>query len=317
MAPAPGSGRGTLLGAARGRVLGTVRGYVALTKPRIIELLLVTTLPPMILAAQGFPSWWLVVATLVGGSCAAGSANTINCYLDRDIDKVMHRTRRRPLAASSTAEGGAPGAAIAPVNALRFGLALGAGATLLLGFAVNWPSALLADGAIAVYVFVYTLGLKRRTPSNIVIGGAAGCFPAVIGWSAVTGTVGWQALVLFAVVFFWTPPHFWALAMRFRDDYAAAGVPMLPVVATAGTVARRILLYSYGMVAISLLLVPAEGWIYGGVALAAGAWFLLEAHRLLARVGRGEDPRPMRLFHQSISYLTVLFLAVAVVPFLH
>ncbi len=287
--------------------LATVRGYVALTKPRIIELLLVTTVPPMILAARGFPAWWLVVATLVGGSCAAGAANTINCYLDRDIDALMRRTARRPLVA---------GAGIPPVAALRFGLALGAAATLLLGFAVNWPSALLADGAIAVYVFVYTLGLKRRTPANIVIGGAAGCFPAIIGWSAVTGTVGWPALVLFAVVFFWTPPHFWALAMRFRDDYASAGVPMLPVVAPALTVARRILAYSYGMVAISLLLVPRAGWAYGGVALAAGGWFLLEAHRLLRRVRADVDPRPMRLFHLSITYLTVLFLAVALAPFL-
>ncbi|HEX7355870.1 MAG TPA: heme o synthase [Mycobacteriales bacterium] len=298
--PAPAPGRA-------GGILDRARAYLALTKPRIIELLLVTTLPPMILAERGFPSWWLVVATLVGGSFAAGAANTMNCYLDRDIDAVMRRTSRRPLVT---------GAAVAPVNALRFGLLLGALATLLLGFAVNWPSALLADAAIAVYVFVYTLGLKRRTPSNIVIGGAAGCFPAIIGWSAVTGTVGWPALVLFAVVFFWTPPHFWALAMRFRDDYAAAGVPMLPVVASARTVARRIVAYSYGMVAISLLLVPRAGWTYGGVALAAGGYFLLEAHLLLRRVARGEEPHPMRLFHLSITYLTVLFLAVALSPLL-
>jgi protoheme IX farnesyltransferase len=287
-------------------ILPTARGYLALTKPRIIELLLVTTLPPMVLAAHGFPSWWLVVATLVGGSFAAGSANTINCYLDRDIDKVMHRTSSRPLAT---------GATISPVNALRFGLALSVAATVLLGFAVNWPSALLADAAIAVYVFVYTLGLKRRTPSNIVIGGAAGCFPAIIGWSAVTGTVGWPAAVLFLVVFFWTPPHFWALAMRFRDDYAAAGVPMLPVVAAPLTVARRIVAYSYGMVAVSLALIPAAGWVYGAVALVAGGGFLLEAHALLHRVRDGADPRPMRLFHLSISYLTLLFLAVAIAPF--
>jgi protoheme IX farnesyltransferase len=291
--------------AGRAGILPTARGYLALTKPRIIELLLVTTLPPMVLAAHGFPSWWLVVATLVGGSFAAGAANTINCYCDRDIDKVMHRTANRPLATA---------ASIRPVNALRFGLALSVVATLLLGFAVNWPSALLADAAIGVYVFVYTLGLKRRTPSNIVIGGAAGCFPAIIGWSAVTGTVGWQAAVLFGVVFFWTPPHFWALALRFKDDYAAAGVPMLPVVAPPLTVARRIVGYSYGMVAISLLLIPSAGWIYGAVALAAGVWFLSEAYRLRARVKAGADPKPMRLFHYSISYLTLLFLAVAVAP---
>jgi protoheme IX farnesyltransferase len=298
VSPAPVGRRGTL---------STARGYVALTKPRIIELLLVTTLPPMVLAAHGFPSWWLVVATLVGGSFAAGSANTINCYLDRDIDKVMRRTERRPLAV---------GATITPVNALRFGLVLGAAATALLGLAVNWPSALLADGAIAVYVFVYTLGLKRRTPSNIVIGGAAGCFPAIIGWSAVTGTVGWPAVVLFGVVFLWTPPHFWALAMRFRDDYAAAGVPMLPVVATPRTVTRRIVGYSYAMVAMSLLLIPAAGWVYGGVALAAGGYFVFEGHALAGRVRAGVDPRPMRLFHMSIYYLTVLFLAVALAPYL-
>ncbi len=284
-----------------------VGSYLALTKPRIIELLLVTTLPPMVLAAGRFPSIWLVAATLVGGTFAAGSANVINCYLDRDIDKVMKRTRRRPLAA---------GMIVAPVNALRFGVLLGVGATLLLGFAVNWPSALLADLAIVVYVFVYTLGLKRRTPANIVIGGAAGCFPALIGWSAVTGTVGWPAVVLFGVVFLWTPPHFWALAMRYREDYAAAGVPMLPVVAPARTVAHRIELYSWAMVAVSLLLIPSAGWVYGAVALLSGAAFLIEAHLLVRRVRAGGDPRPMRLFHLSISYLTVLFAAVAVAPLL-
>lgn len=278
---------------------------MALTKPRIIELLLVTTLPPMILAAGGFPHWQLVVSTLVGGSLAAGSANTINCYVDRDIDAVMKRTSRRPLVS---------GVRIAPVNALRFGLLLGVGATFLLGFAVNWPSALLADAAIAFYVFVYTLGLKRRSSSNIVIGGAAGCFPAIIGWSAVTGTVGWPAVVLFGVVFLWTPPHFWALAMRYREDYAAANVPMLPVVATPLVVVRRIAIYSWAMVACSLLLVPSAGWIYGGVALACGAGFLWEAHRLLRRVKSGLEADPMRLFHLSITYLTVLFAAVAIAP---
>jgi protoheme IX farnesyltransferase len=282
----------------------TISAYVALTKPRIIELLLVTTVPPMILAARGMPSWWLVVATLLGGSLAAGSANTINCYVDRDIDQVMKRTSRRPLARAQ----------VSPVAALRFGLVLGALATLWLGLAVNWPSALLADAAILFYVFVYTLGLKRRSPSNIVIGGAAGCFPVVIGWSAVTGTVGWPAVLLFAVVFLWTPPHFWALAMRFKDDYAAAGVPMLPVVATPEVVARRIVVYSWLMVAVSLLLVPVghTGFIYLVAAAGAGAWFLLEAHALLRRVQRGKPAKTMRLFHLSITYLTLLFLAVAV-----
>lgn len=284
-----------------------VSAYVALTKPRIIELLLVTTVPAMILAERGWPSWWLVVATLVGGTFAAGSANTINCFVDRDIDKVMRRTSRRPLAR----------ALVRPAEALRFGIALGVVATLVLGFTVNWPSALLADGAILFYVFVYTLGLKRRTPSNIVIGGAAGCFPVLIGWSAVTGGVGWPAVVLFGVIFAWTPPHFWALAMKFRDDYANAGVPMLPVVADATTVTRKIVGYSYLMVAVSFVLVPVghAGWLYLVAAVALGAWFLVEAHRLSARARAGEDPKPMRLFHMSITYLTLLFAAIAIGQF--
>ncbi|HSP36684.1 MAG TPA: heme o synthase [Frankiaceae bacterium] len=280
------------------------RAFVALTKPRIIELLLVTTVPPMILAERGMPSWTLVLATLVGGSLAAGSANTINCYVDRDIDKVMRRTSRRPLAQAE----------VSPVAALRFGLVLGVLATLWLGFLVNWPSALLADAAILFYVFVYTLGLKRRSSSNIVIGGAAGCFPVIIGWSAVTGTVGWPAVLLFLVVFLWTPPHFWALAMRFKDDYAAAGVPMLPVVATPVFVARRIVVYSYLMVAASLALVPVGhlGVIYAAAAALSGGWFLLEAHAMLHRIRADKPAKTMRLFHLSITYLTLLFLAVAI-----
>jgi heme o synthase len=284
-----------------------VGAYIALTKPRIIELLLVTTVPAMILARRGLPSLWLVLATLVGGTFAAGSANTINCYVDRDIDKVMRRTSRRPLAR----------ALVRPAEALRFGVLLGIAATLLLGFTVNWPSAALADAAILFYVFVYTLGLKRRTPSNIVIGGAAGCFPVLIGWSAVTGGVGWPAVVLFGVIFAWTPPHFWALAMKFRDDYAAAGVPMLPVVADAKTVARKIVGYSYLMVAVSFVLVPVghAGLLYLVAAVALGAWFVVEAHRLSARARAGADPKPMRLFHMSITYLTLLFAAIAIGQF--
>jgi heme o synthase len=280
--------------------------YVALTKPRIIELLLVTTLPVMILAAGGMPPLWTVLATLVGGTLAAGSANTLNCVVDRDIDAVMTRTKQRPMARQQ----------VPPVAALRFGIALGAAATLLLGLGVNWLSAGLADGAIAFYVFVYTLGLKRRTPSNIVIGGAAGCFPVLIGWSAVRGDVGWPAVVLFAVVFLWTPPHFWALAMRFKDDYASAGVPMLPVVAPAASVTRQIVFYSWAMVAASLALIPfGAGPVYVVAAPLLGAVFLLEAHRLNRRVHRGEPAKPLALFHQSISYLTLLFVAVAVSQF--
>jgi protoheme IX farnesyltransferase len=290
------------VGARRG-LRSTVSAYVALTKPRIIELLLVTTVPVMMLAAHGWPRLATLAATLVGGTLAAGSANTINCVVDRDIDAVMSRTKRRPMARHE----------ISPGAALRFGIVLGAAATLLLGFTVNWLSAALADGAIAFYVFVYTLGLKRRTPSNIVIGGAAGCFPVLIGWSAVRGAVGWPAAVLFAVVFLWTPPHFWSLAMRFKDDYAAAGVPMLPAVATPARVTRQIVGYSWAMVAASLLLLPfGVGWVYGAAAVVLGAVFLTQAHRLHRRVVRGETPRPLPLFHLSITYLSLLFAALAV-----
>ncbi len=193
---------------------------------------------------------------------------------------------------------------------------LGVAATLLLGLLANWLAAALADGAILFYVFVYTLGLKRRTASNIVIGGAAGCFPVLVGWAAVTGSVSWPAVALFAVIFFWTPPHFWALAMKFKDDYAAAGVPMLPVVAPAATVARKILVYSYAMVAATLALVPYSGWLYGACAAGLGGWFLAEAHRLRGRVVAGGAQAPMRLFHLSIYYLTLLFAAIAVTALL-
>jgi protoheme IX farnesyltransferase len=282
----------------------TVRGYVALTKPRIIELLLVTTVPTMIVAARGMPSVWLVVATLVGGSFAAGSANTINCYVDRDIDVRMHRTERRPL----------PKSVVSPREALRFGIVLGVVATVWLGLLVNWLSAGLALAAIGFYVFVYTLGMKRTTPSNIVIGGAAGCMPVLIGWAAVTGRVEVPAFVLFAVIFYWTPPHFWALAIRFRDDYAAADVPMLPVVAGVKETARQIVLYSWAMVAVSLLFYPVArmGWVYLVSCVGLGALFLREAHGLSARARRGDAVKPMRLFHWSITYLSLLFAAMAV-----
>jgi len=264
------------------RVIGGA--LVALTKPRIIELLLVTTVPTMLLAQHGVPPIRLVLATLIGGTLAAGSANTINCYLDRDIDAVMKRTSRRPLVVNG-------GGTIKPWEALAWGIALGAGATLLLGLMANWLAASLADAAILFYIFVYTLLLKRRSPSNIVIGGAAGCFPVLVGWAAVTGRVSWPALVLFAVIFLWTPPHFWALAMKFKKDYAAANVPMLPVVASPAVVARKILWYSYAMVAATLALAPWSGWIYGVLAAALGVWFLAEAHRLKARIATAADGR--------------------------
>ncbi|HWH30315.1 MAG TPA: heme o synthase [Mycobacteriales bacterium] len=286
------------------RVRSTVAAYVALTKPRIIELLLVTTVPAMVLAAEGMPSLGLVLATLVGGTLAAGSANALNCWYDRDIDVVMHRTERRPLAQRQ----------VEPRSALVFGVVLGVLAVTLLAVTTNVLAAGLALAAIVFYVVVYTVVLKRRTAQNIVWGGAAGCMPVLIGWAAVTGSLSWAAAVLFLVVFFWTPPHFWALAMRFRDDYAAARVPMLPVVASPAVVAGRIVAYSWAMVATSLLLVwplGVSGALYTGVAVAVGAVFLREAHLLRARVRIGGDARPLRLFHWSITYLALLFLAVA------
>ncbi|HEX6526233.1 MAG TPA: heme o synthase [Streptosporangiaceae bacterium] len=296
-------------GAGRRPPRVVLRGLVALTKPRIIELLLVTTVPTMLLAQRGLPSIKLILVTLVGGTLAAGSANTINCYIDRDIDAVMNRTKRRPLVVNGKGT-------IKPVEALAWGILLGAGATLLLGLMANWLAAALADTAILFYIFVYTLLLKRRSPSNIVIGGAAGCFPVLVGWAAVTGTVSTPAMILFAVIFLWTPPHFWALAMKFRKDYAAANVPMLPVVASPAAVARKILWYSYAMVAATLALAPWAGWIYGVAAGGLGVWFMVAAHRLNAQVQTTDRPAPMRLFHLSIAYLTLLFAAVAVAALL-
>lgn len=302
--PEPTPGRPTGGRAARARIV--VGAYVALTKPRIIELLLVTTVPTMVLAAGGLPPAGLVLATLLGGSLAAGSANALNCYVDRDIDARMRRTARRPLATH----------VVEPRSALVFGVVLGVLSLAWFATVVNGLSAALALAAIAFYVGVYTLGLKRRTPSNIVWGGAAGCMPVLIGWAAVTGSLTWAPVVLFLVIFFWTPPHYWPLAMRYRDDYAAAGVPMLPVVAGADVVARRIVTYSWVMVATSLVLWPVAGTgpVYAVAAVVLGAWFLVEAHGLGRRVVAGADPRPMRLFHASIAYLALLFLAVALDP---
>ena len=290
--------------AARRRRAGAVlKAYVALTKPRIIELLLVTTVPAMVLAARGLPPLGLVAATLFGGTLAAGSANALNCYLDRDIDAVMRRTVARPRARH----------AVSPRAALVFGIVLGVVSITVMWATTGWLPALLTAAAILFYVLVYTLVLKRRTAQNIVWGGAAGCMPVLIGWSAVTGSLAWAPVVLFGVVFFWTPPHFWALAMKFKDDYARAGVPMLPVVATPLQVARRIVGYTWLTVGTSLLLWPlATSWIYGAVAVVSGAWFLAGAHGLLRRVRAGEPARAMPLFHLSNTYLAVLFVGVAV-----
>ncbi|HEY5184277.1 MAG TPA: heme o synthase [Actinomycetes bacterium] len=290
-------------------MLTTAAAYVALTKPRIIELLLVTTVPTMFVASGGVPSLGLVLATLLGGTLAAGSANTLNSFLDRDIDAVMRRTGRRPLATG----------AITPRAALVFGAALGVLSLLWMAWTVNALATWLTLVAILFYVLVYTAGLKRRTPQNIVWGGAAGCMPVLIGWAAVTDGLAWTPVVLFAVIFLWTPPHYWPLSVRFRDDYEAAGVPMLPVVASPATVARQIVRYSWAMVAATVVLVPVGRMtvVYTLSAVLLGAVFLLEAHRLQGRVRAGAgDLRPMRLFHWSISYLSLLFVMVAIDPLL-
>jgi heme o synthase len=292
------------------RTWSTVTAYVALTKPRIIELLLVTTVPTMFLAADGVPSLPLVLATFVGGSLAAGSANSLNCFVDRDIDKMMSRTGRRPLATHT----------VTPRAALIFGLVLGAVALAVMSF-VNPLAVALTLFAIVFYVVVYTLGLKRRTASNIVWGGIAGCMPVLIGWAAVTGSLAWPAWILFGVVFWWTPPHFWALALKFRDDYAAAGVPMLPVVAEPRVVVRRMVGHSLAMVAASVILWPVAGMTaaYLVVALVLGAVFLASVIGLRRRVLAGlpeAEWRPMRLFHWSITYLTLLFVMVGLDPLL-
>jgi heme o synthase len=279
----------------------TTAAYFQLTKPRIIVLLLITTVPAMALAEGAVPPFALVLATLVGGAIAAGSANAINCYLDRDVDEVMRRTRSRPL----------PAHAIEPESALAFGYLLGAVSFLFLATTVNVLAATLALAAIAFYVFVYTLWLKRTTAQNIVIGGAAGAAPALVGWAAVTGTVGLPAWILFAIVFVWTPPHFWALALRYSGDYAAAGIPMLPVVRGAAETRRQILLYSLVLFGTSLALVPVGrmGAVYAAAAIVLGGWFVLRALRLW----RSSSPADsMRLFRFSIVYLALLFGAVAV-----
>ncbi|ATG52144.1 protoheme IX farnesyltransferase [Brachybacterium vulturis] len=291
-------------------VRSVVLSYVALTKPRIIELLLITTIPTMFLAAGGFPSLWLILATMVGGYLAAGGANTLNMYLERDIDAKMKRTRNRPI----------PSGAVSPRAALIFGITISIVSALWLGLLVNWVSAALAVGAILLYVVFYTMLLKRRTSQNIVWGGVAGCMPVLIGWSAVTGTVSWTAVLLFLVIFFWTPPHYWPLAEKFSTDYAAAGVPMLPVVASRTNVARQMLMHTALMVASSLAIIPlgATGWVYGVAAVGAGLWFGILVVRYALRVRRGLTGKalgPMTVFHGSITYLTVLFVALAIDPF--
>ncbi|MEU1664236.1 heme o synthase [Streptomyces sparsogenes] len=288
-----------------------VKAFVALTKPRVIELLLMTTVPVMFLAAGGVPDLWLVLATCVGGYMSAGGAAAFNMYYDRDIDALMARTSQRPLVTGM----------VSPAECLVFASALTAGSTAWFWFLVNPLSAMLSLGALAFYVVVYTMWLKRRTAQNIVWGGIAGCMPVFIGWSAVTDSVSWAAAILFLVIFFWTPPHYWPLSMKVKDDYERVGVPMMPVVAGNKAVARQIVLYSWVMVIVSLLLWPLgyTGWFYPVVAAALGAFWLKEAHALQARAKAGVTGpglKEMRLFHWSITYVSLLFVAVAVDPFL-
>lgn len=274
-----------------------VSAYLALTKPRIIELLLITTIPAMVLAADSWPGTWLVVATLIGGTLSAGGANALNSYYDRDIDEVMRRTRSRPMAKHE----------VPPVNAMVFGIILGVAGFLWLWGFTNLLAASLSTAALLFYVFVYTIGLKRRTPQNIVIGGAAGAAPVLVGWAATTGSLAAPAWVLFLIVFYWTPPHFWALAVRYKDDYEAAGIPMLPVAVGIERTTKRMLLYTFLMVGTSLLLVPIGGmsWVYLIASIGLGGWFLWDTWKVY------RDPeQAMRLFTTSTVYLSALFAAV-------
>jgi heme o synthase len=293
----------------RSRIAVKAEAYLALTKPRVIELLLVTSLPVMFLAADGVPPLGALVATLVGGFLSAASANAFNMIYDRDIDRVMHRTQQRPLVTG----------VLSVVEARVFAWSMAVVSTLLLGIFANWLAAALSVAAIAFYVLIYTMLLKRRTEQNIVWGGIAGCFPVVIGWAGVTGSLDWPAWILFTLVFLWTPAHYWPLSMKYRDDYEAADVPMLAVVRGRPMVGIQVILYAWASLACTLLLIPVAGMglLYSSVAIVAGAWFVAEAHGLYARAIRGErEVRAMRVFHASNTYLTLVFLAVGVDPLL-
>ncbi|MDE3065181.1 MAG: heme o synthase [Acidobacteriota bacterium] len=296
----------TIAAAQQRTAAEVLRGYVALTKPRIIELLLVTTVPTMVVAAKGIPGLWLVVATLVGGTLAAGGANAFNMVIDRDIDAVMRRTQRRPLVTG----------VMTPRAATVFAFALEVIAFAVLAAWVNVLAALLALSATAFYVFVYTLWLKRRSKQNIVIGGAAGAVPVLVGWAAVTNSLSWTPVLLFLVIFLWTPPHFWALAVRYRDDYAAVNVPMMPVVASLRRTTLEILVYAVVLWALTIFIGPTAhlGWVYAVSATVLGAAFVLYAYRLYrhAVTDRADVGEAMRLFHFSITYLTALFVLMAV-----
>jgi protoheme IX farnesyltransferase len=287
----------------RADVRTVIKAYVALTKPRIVELLLVTTVPAMFLARNRLSPLWLTLVVLVGGALAAGAANALNCYIDRDIDQVMKRTARRPL----------PAHTVSSRSALLFGLILAAVSLALMGAFTNWLATALTAAAIAYYDLVYTMWLKRTTPQNTVWGGICGALPVLIGWAAVTGSLSLRALLLFMVVFLWQPPHFYALAIKFKDDYRRAGIPMLPVVASLRRVGLETVIYSWLTVVASLALWPLGMTpLYGLTATIVGALLLIEAHKLHGRARRGEPVKPMRLFHWSTTYLTLLFVAVAV-----
>jgi protoheme IX farnesyltransferase len=285
-----------------------IGAYVALTKPRVIELLLVVTAPTMILAEQGLPDLWLLLATLIGGAMSAGSAGAFNCYIDRDIDRVMKRTKNRPLVTGELTDR----------QALVFAYALGVASIAWLWVFTNWVAAALSLGAILLYVVFYSLILKRRTSQNIVWGGVAGCMPVLIGWAAVTGDLSWPPFILFLIIFLWTPPHYWPLSMKYQADYKAAGVPMLAVVRGRAQVGLQVILYAWATVACSLLLIPIAdmGLVYTATAIVVGGWFIYETHRLYSLAIRHEQVSPMRVFHGSIVYLSLLFLAVGIDPLL-
>jgi protoheme IX farnesyltransferase len=280
-----------------------LRAYLALTKPQIVELLLVTCVPSLMLAAGGWPHLRTFAVVLIGGALAGGAASALNCYIDRDIDQLMRRTKRRPLPAHS----------VTPRSVLVFGLTLAVISVALMAVYTNWLATALTAGAIFYYDVIYTLWLKRRTPANTFWGGVCGAAPVIIGWAAVTGSVSPLGWALFAVVFFWQMPHFYALAIKYKDDYARAGIPMLPVVRSMNRVNAEIALFTALTVAASLAAWPLGlGPIYGGTALVTGGYFMFEAFRLVKRTRQGEVVNPMRLFHASITYLTILFIAVAV-----
>lgn len=285
------------------------KAYISLTKPRVMELLLVTTLPTMILAERGWPDLLTVLATMVGGALAAGASSSFNCYIDRDIDQHMERTKNRPLVTGE----------VTPREALVFSWVLTFASIGILALGTNWLATAFGIAAIFFYVVIYSLILKRRTQQNIIWGGLAGAFPVLIAWAAVRGTVEWPAVVLFVVIFLWTPPHYWPLSLKYKEDYQEVDVPMLGAIATSRRVSSQVVLYTWATVIFSLLLTPM-GWagiVYTATAAVSGGWFIYEAHKLYRDSQRADftDKKAMRVFHLSITYLTLLFVALAVDPF--